>query len=156
MMTLQNPPPQLEQRVGQRNFSKWVSLRVVLCHVVSCHGPGSWARSVVANAQCSLAPHRGERWLLVAYPVTQQALKMPLLISTITSLIRPFPTLLAFYPARPPLHAPAPRSMREVVSLCLQKDPAKRPSARQLLEHRFFRQARDKAYLAKHLLAGGL
>ena len=58
----------------------------------------------------------------------------------------------------PPSHLTHPphRSMREVVALCLQKEPAARPPARQLLEHRFFRHhARDRAYLVKHLLAGG-
>jgi hypothetical protein len=45
--------------------------------------------------------------------------------------------------------------MREVVAQCLQKDPARRPSARALLEHRFIKShARDKPYLVKHLLAG--
>ncbi|KAG2486536.1 hypothetical protein HYH03_014837 [Edaphochlamys debaryana] len=46
------------------------------------------------------------------------------------------------------------KAMREVVALCLQKDPSQRPSARALLEHRFFRGGRDRAYVAKHLLAG--
>ncbi|MEW5314737.1 MAG: hypothetical protein WDW38_006209 [Sanguina aurantia] len=46
------------------------------------------------------------------------------------------------------------KNMREVVALCLQKDPQRRPTAAALLEHRFFRQARDKEWVAKHLLAG--
>ena len=44
--------------------------------------------------------------------------------------------------------------MREVVALCLQKEPEKRPPARALLEHRFFKQAKDKAWIQKHLLTG--
>ena len=46
------------------------------------------------------------------------------------------------------------RHMRDLVALCLQRDPKLRPSAGQLLTHRFFKQARDKAYLAKTLLFG--
>lgn len=46
------------------------------------------------------------------------------------------------------------RSSREVVALCLQKNPQYRPSASQLLQHRFFRQAKDAGYIRKHLLDG--
>ncbi|KAF8056256.1 fray2 [Scenedesmus sp. PABB004] len=46
------------------------------------------------------------------------------------------------------------RGMREVVARCLNKDPAKRPSAKDLLEHRFFKQARDAEFLKRTLLAG--
>jgi serine/threonine-protein kinase OSR1/STK39 len=46
------------------------------------------------------------------------------------------------------------KHMRELVAKCLQKDPTQRPSASQLLEHRFFKTAHDAAYLSKHLLAG--
>jgi serine/threonine-protein kinase OSR1/STK39 len=46
------------------------------------------------------------------------------------------------------------RAMREVVALCLQKDPARRPTAAKLLEHRFWRHARDAGYLKRHLLEG--
>ena len=36
-----------------------------------------------------------------------------------------------------------------------QRDPALRPTAHALCEYRFFKQARDKAYIQKHLLQGG-
>ena len=35
---------------------------------------------------------------------------------------------------------------KEVVAMCLQKDPSKRPSASKLLEHRFFRGAKSQEY----------
>ena len=44
--------------------------------------------------------------------------------------------------------------MRDIVAKCLVKDPTKRPSAGQLLEHKFFKTAHEAAYLVKHLLAG--
>jgi serine/threonine protein kinase len=46
------------------------------------------------------------------------------------------------------------RSLRELVAACLQKDPAKRPSASKLLEHRFLKESRKPDYLVKHLLDG--
>ncbi|GAX79145.1 hypothetical protein CEUSTIGMA_g6585.t1 [Chlamydomonas eustigma] len=46
------------------------------------------------------------------------------------------------------------RHMKEVIALCLQRDPNLRPSAKALLNHKFFKQARDNAYLKKHLLQG--
>merc|ERR1711874_457214 len=45
------------------------------------------------------------------------------------------------------------KAMRDVVTRCLQKDPRLRPSATQLLEHKFFKQAKDEEYLARHLMA---
>ncbi|QDZ25714.1 serine/threonine-protein kinase [Chloropicon primus] len=47
------------------------------------------------------------------------------------------------------------KAMREVVQLCLQKDPKRRPTAAKLLEHRLFKNAHhDKEFLVKHLLKG--
>jgi len=47
------------------------------------------------------------------------------------------------------------KAMREVVTLCLQKEPERRPMASKLLEHRFFKNAHhDKEFLVKHLLRG--
>eukprot|EP00775_Hariotina_reticulata_P002775 gene2775-3068_t len=45
--------------------------------------------------------------------------------------------------------------MKEVVELCLQKDPALRPTATSLLSHRFFKSvAREADFLEAHFLAG--
>ena len=44
--------------------------------------------------------------------------------------------------------------MRDIVARCLVKDPSKRPTAAQLLEHKFFKTAHEPSYLVKHLLAG--
>jgi serine/threonine protein kinase len=42
--------------------------------------------------------------------------------------------------------------MEDFVRVCLQKDPAKRPSAEKLLGHAFFKQAKPKKYLVQATL----
>ncbi|RCH81379.1 hypothetical protein CU098_001015, partial [Rhizopus stolonifer] len=42
---------------------------------------------------------------------------------------------------------------KDMIDLCLQKDPSKRPSAEKLLAHPFFKQAKKKDHLVKSILS---
>uniref|UniRef100_A0A7S4MFA6 Protein kinase domain-containing protein n=2 Tax=Vannella robusta TaxID=1487602 RepID=A0A7S4MFA6_9EUKA len=44
------------------------------------------------------------------------------------------------------------KSFHNFVDICLQKDPAKRPTATQLLEHKFFKQSKKVDYIKQTLL----
>ncbi|PKA49414.1 Mitogen-activated protein kinase kinase kinase ANP1 [Apostasia shenzhenica] len=46
------------------------------------------------------------------------------------------------------------KNFKHMIASCLVKDPTKRPTARKLLKHAFFRQARSLDYITKKLLEG--
>ncbi|KAK1358128.1 serine/threonine-protein kinase BLUS1 [Heracleum sosnowskyi] len=46
------------------------------------------------------------------------------------------------------------KSFKQMIASCLVKDPTKRPSAKKLLKHTFFKQARSQDYIARKLLEG--
>jgi serine/threonine-protein kinase OSR1/STK39 len=43
------------------------------------------------------------------------------------------------------------KTFRKMIAECLKKDPNERPTAKQLLKHDFFKKAKDKSYIMKHL-----
>ncbi|KAI9484217.1 MAG: kinase-like domain-containing protein [Benjaminiella poitrasii] len=45
------------------------------------------------------------------------------------------------------------KSFKEMIDLCLLKDPSKRPNAEKLIQHPFFKQAKRKDYLARTILS---
>ncbi|GLT46220.1 hypothetical protein SLA2020_199930 [Shorea laevis] len=46
------------------------------------------------------------------------------------------------------------KSFKQMIASCLVKDPSKRPSAKKLLKHSFFKQGRSNDYIARILLEG--
>lgn len=54
-------------------------------------------------------------------------------------------SVLFFFPSQ---------SFRQMIASCLVKDPSKRPTAKKLLKHPFFKKARSNDYVARTLLEG--
>ena len=54
----------------------------------------------------------------------------------------------------PVLFVFCPKSFKQMIASCLVKDPSKRPSAKKLLKHSFFRQAKSNEFIARKLLEG--
>ncbi|KAI3985765.1 hypothetical protein MKX01_030679 [Papaver californicum] len=46
------------------------------------------------------------------------------------------------------------KSFKQMIAICLVKNPLKRPSARRLLKHSFFKQARSSEYILRTILEG--
>ncbi|XP_073098623.1 uncharacterized protein [Elaeis guineensis] len=46
------------------------------------------------------------------------------------------------------------RSFKQMIAMCLVKDPSRRPSAKKLLKHPFFKQARSQDYIVRKILEG--
>ncbi|KAG0579163.1 hypothetical protein M758_4G077900 [Ceratodon purpureus] len=46
------------------------------------------------------------------------------------------------------------KSFKEMIAMCLVKDPSKRPTAEKLLRHSFFKHARTPDYICRHILDG--
>ncbi|KAI4329425.1 hypothetical protein L6164_021690 [Bauhinia variegata] len=46
------------------------------------------------------------------------------------------------------------KAFKQLIGICLVKDPSKRPTAKKLLRHSFFKQARSNDYIARTLLDG--
>ncbi|KAG0591959.1 hypothetical protein M758_1G207400 [Ceratodon purpureus] len=46
------------------------------------------------------------------------------------------------------------KSFKEMIAMCLVKEPTKRPTAEKLLRHSFFKHARTPDYISRHILDG--
>jgi serine/threonine protein kinase len=45
------------------------------------------------------------------------------------------------------------KSFKDMIDVCLQKDPLKRPTSEKLLQHPFFKQGKKSNYLVQSILA---
>ena len=130
---------------------------------------GSWgdkmmARNTFVGTPCWMAPEvmeqshgydaRADIWsfgitLLECAHGHAPFAKLPPMKVLLMTIQNPPPTLDS-----EPCKKPYSKAMRDLVAKCLVKDPTRRPTAAQLLEHKFFKGAQDAAFLVRHLLAG--
>ncbi|KAM0034780.1 putative protein kinase STE-STE20-Fray family [Helianthus debilis subsp. tardiflorus] len=62
--------------------------------------------------------------------------------------------LMTLQNAPPGLDYERDKKFSKMIASCLVKDPSKRPSAKKLLKHSFFRQAKSNEFIARKLLEG--
>lgn len=131
---------------------------------------GSWGNKLVSRntfvgTPCWMAPEvmepeRGYDWRadIWSFGITLLELahghapfaKLPPMKVLMMTLNNPPPTL----DQSPDSKKHFSKAMRDIVAKCLVKTPGERPTAAQLLEHKFFKTAHDAHYLHRHVLEG--
>lgn len=164
LMTLQNPPPSLEDKAGHHHFSK-VYLCVLVMFVYVCMRARMrvmcacvcaalvyvcvcvYVFSVHATVPCVCTACGLVHILQQLSAGASQSALATLLPIDMHACMRALHRLFMLLPALPlQPHAgscvslsPSSQPMRDVVARCLQKDPTMRPTATELLQHRFFK-----------------
>lgn len=127
-------------------------------------------RTTLCGSPCWMAPEVMKR----AWPQNKQEVGYDSSVDiwslgiTALELAKGRPPLSEYAPSRvfsmvvnnppPSLEDPKERkkfsnSFKDFISLCLQKDPSKRPTASALLKHKFFRGKKSRDYLVNNVLA---
>lgn len=144
LMTLQNAPPGLDLE-RDKKFSKVFSCLVTSSNLGSSVGVGCFLR--MENSAIFTATFIC--WKFTELPCTwtfQYDRFFIIGLRCISFLVRLCLThlLCSFHL----------QSFKEMIAMCLVKDPSKRPSAEKLLRHSFFKHARSFDYIARHVLEG--
>ena len=117
LMTIQNPPPTLEAERGNKHFSK-----VCDCHLAAQGGSSKCS----ALLSCRLSHVRSQVLVRPRAAAGLREDKPQLSWSLLLSAVHV-------------TEVAAVQAMRDIVAKCLVKDANKRPTAAQLLEHKFFK-----------------
>lgn len=144
LMTLQNAPPGLDLE-RDKKFSKVFSCLVTSSNLESSVGVGCFLR--MENSAIFTATFICWKFTELPCPWTFQYDCFFITGLRCTSfLVRLCLThlLCSFHL----------QSFKEMIAMCLVKDPSKRPSAEKLLRHSFFKHARSFDYIARHVLEG--